>query len=247
MAFFSKDGTAQGVAKIRHYESLLPTAQQLYHDPYAYGMFRGSIVQSWIKPLIPWIYRLFGLDGMIEMISVRTRWLDDQIILARKEQLQLQTEADNDGQLIILGAGYDTRGFRLVDLWNNHDIITTTGDVSGDDGAATSSTSSFHVIEVDQPEVQEQKVSNMKWLMTKETKHDASNNDNNSDHHSIAHLMESNKVSFLPVNFVTDNLQEKLSSHTQYSQNDTIHTRQLNLRTFRALLGCCAVLLFRTW
>ena len=88
MAFFSKDGTAQGVAKIRHYESLLPTAQQLYNDPYAYGMFHGSILQYWIKPFIPWIYQLFGLSGMIEMISVRTRWLDDQIIVARNEQLQ---------------------------------------------------------------------------------------------------------------------------------------------------------------
>ena len=64
--------------------------------------------------------------------------MDDQIIVARNEQLQLQSEADNDGQLIILGAGYDTRGFRLVDLWNNHDSITsTTGDVTGDDGTAT--------------------------------------------------------------------------------------------------------------
>lgn len=207
MALFSKDGTAQGVAKIRHYESLFPAEEQLYYDPYAYAMFSGSYIQDLMGPnVIRWLYRLVGLGGLIEMISARTRWLDDQIIVARKEQLQKKDV--RNGQLIILGAGYDTRGFRLVDLWN------------GDDSTTSSSTSSFHVIEVDQPEVQEKKMGNMKWLMTKET-NDATNSDSNNKHHSISHLVESKKVSFLPVNFVTDNLQEKLTSHEQFSQNTT--------------------------
>ena len=206
MSFFSKDGTAQGVAKVRHYESLLPTEQQLYHDPYAYGMFPGSYIQYLMGPkCIQWMYRVFGLGGLIEMISVRTRWLDDQVIKARREQLQQQKECKN-GQLIILGAGYDTRGFRLLDLWN--------GSNDSDDNDTTAASSSFHVIEVDQPEVQEKKMKNMQWLMTKET-----NDSNSSNHPSIAHLMESKQVSFLPVNFVTDNLQEKLTSHEQFSSS----------------------------
>lgn len=155
------------------------------------------------------------------MISVRTRWLDDRIVEARKEQLkkkkkfQLRQNREKEvgrnivhehGQLIILGAGYDTRGFRLHDLWND-DI---------DDSTTTSSSTLFHVIEVDQPEVQQKKVSYMKWLMTKET-----NNSNSNKHTTIANLMESSKVSFLPVNFVTDNLQTKLTSHPQFSQDNT--------------------------
>eukprot|EP00984_Skeletonema_dohrnii_P002169 scaffold746_cov96-Skeletonema_dohrnii-CCMP3373.AAC.1 len=179
MSFFSKDGTAQGVAKIRHYESLLPTEQQLYHDPYAYGMFPGSYIQYLMGPkFIQWMYRVFGLGGMIEMISVRTRWLDYQVVKARREQLLQQKEYKND-QLIILGAGYDTRGFRLIDLWNGSNN-------NGSDDSTTTSSSAFHVIEVDQPEVQEKKVQNMQWLMKKET-----NDSNNSNHPSIAHLMES--------------------------------------------------------
>ncbi len=58
--------------------------------------------------VIQWLYRLFGLSGILEMISVRTKWLDDQIIKARNEQLQLQQRQAKevcDGQLIILGAG----------------------------------------------------------------------------------------------------------------------------------------------
>lgn len=221
MSFFRKDGTAQGVAKVRHYESLLPTEQQLYHDPYAYGMFPGSYIQYLMGPkCIQWMYRVFGLGGLIEMISVRTRWLDDQVIKARRELLHHQKECKN-GQLIILGAGYDTRGFRLLDLWN--------GSNDSSDNDTTTASSTFHVIEVDQPEVQEKKVKNMQWLMTKET------NDSNNSNHTIAHLMESKQVSFLPVNFVTDNLQEKLTSHEQFSSSSDKQNTTLSIITMEGV------------
>lgn len=119
------------------------------------------------------------------MISIRTKWLDDRIMNA----------VNNKGgarQLVILGAGYDTRGFRL-DLWrgdNNPDFAS--------------------VIEVDQPEVQEKKVSNLRWLAKREESEQST---------TISDRMNSKKVQFLPVNFNTDDLQQKLASHEGFKSN----------------------------
>eukprot|EP00956_Cyclotella_meneghiniana_P030930 scaffold79666_cov76-Cyclotella_meneghiniana.AAC.5 len=99
-----KDGTAQGVAKVRHWESLLPPEQRLYTDPYAYACFPGSIIQQWMGPsLVEKIYRWMGGGGFSEMISVRTKWFDEQI-----EEAVFRKDKPAQ-QLIILGAGYDTR------------------------------------------------------------------------------------------------------------------------------------------
>ena len=56
------------------------------------------------------------------------------------------SEASPAKQLVILGAGYDTRGFRL---------IFCSGESEGDDCT---------VFEVDQPAVQEKKISKLDWL-----------------------------------------------------------------------------------
>lgn len=181
-----KDGTAQGIAKVRHYESLLPPEQQLYHDPYAYAMFPGSIVQQWMGPaFIAKLYQWMGLGGFNEMISIRTRWLDDEIVTAAKTKKE---EGGGARQLIILGAGYDTRGFRL-DLWNDND-----NDKDEDE---------FAVVEVDQPDVQKKKIANLNWLIQQDEKWGQ----------VISKRMnESKKVQFLPVDFNTDDLQQKLCS-----------------------------------
>ena len=131
-----KDGTAQGVAKVRHYEALHPPSQRLYHDPYAYAMYPGSIVQNWMGPAtIDKLYGWMGMTGFQEMISVRTKWLDDQITTAILE--------GDPKTIIILGAGYDTRGFRME------------------------FPEDFVVLEVDQPEVQTKKLAKLNWLIQK--------------------------------------------------------------------------------
>ena len=133
-----KDGTAQGVAKVRHYESLIPPEQRLYHDPYAESMYDGSIVQSIMGSTnIDRVYGLFGMTGIYEVVSVRTKWLDEEIMLGTKPELSAK-------QLIILGAGYDTRGFRL--------------DFPDE----------FVVYEVDQPEVQVKKLAKLNRVQQKE-------------------------------------------------------------------------------
>jgi len=120
----SKDQTAQGVAKVRHCESILEDpSQRLYEDPYAHKMYDGSIVQTWLggnktRRIFDWF-----LKGMYDLLALRTKWIDDQIMAG----------VGDIEQLVILGAGYDTRGFRL-DLPDN-----------------------FVVVEVDQPDVQSSK------------------------------------------------------------------------------------------
>ena len=112
-ALQSKDRTAQGVAKVRHMESLYEPSQRLYHDPYAHAMFPGAVVQNWIGTTgLNWMYKIMGMSGLAEILTVRTKWLDDQILLALTTKAQENTN-NNIQQLVILGAGYDTRGFRL--------------------------------------------------------------------------------------------------------------------------------------
>mmetsp|Transcript_24368 Transcript_24368/g.35436 ORF Transcript_24368/g.35436 Transcript_24368/m.35436 type:complete len:309 (-) Transcript_24368:44-970(-) len=135
-ALYNKDATAQGVAKVRHYESMFPEEQRLYYDPYAGAMFLGSFVQEWIGTAgIESIYMWMGMPGLLEALTIRTKWIDDEIIHAVKEE--------DAKQFIILGAGYDTRGFRL-DLPDE-----------------------FKTFEIDQPIVQQKKIENLQWLVKK--------------------------------------------------------------------------------
>ena len=144
-------------------------------------MFPGSIIQQWMGPsLIDRIYRWMNLTGFQEMISIRTKWLDDEIMKA----------ATASDQLLILGAGYDTRGFRL-NLWNSSDEME-----DNDNGV-------FRVIEVDQPEVQKKKIANIQWLISRNKEE--------------GEMIMSKKVAFIPVNFNEDNLQSKLEQATNFN------------------------------
>lgn len=181
----SKDGTAKMAAKVRHWESLFPLEQRLYNDPYAYAMFPDSALQQWIGPeAINIVHHLVGLGGFNEMVSVRTRWLDDRIT----QIVSTPSRDDNESsarQLVILGAGYDTRAFRL-DLWKcNKD---------------------FAVIEVDQPEVQERKLSILHELA--------------KTHRNITERMNSKRVQFLSVDFNSnDDLQQRLEIQEGFKSN----------------------------
>ena len=128
--FRSKDMTAQGVAKIRHVETILE--DPLYEDPYAAYMYFGSSVTNLLggnrtRKMFDWLQK-----GLFDVLTLRTKWIDDEIVTAANS-----AKAE---QLLILGAGYDTRGFRL-DL---------------PDG--------FVTLEVDQPAVQSSKLKTMKKI-----------------------------------------------------------------------------------
>lgn len=176
-----KDGTATGVAQVRYIESLHPPERRMFYDPFAAGMYKGSIVQRLVGPdFIRKYNRWTNMAGVVEMVAVRTRWFDDEVAAALASD---EKEQERAAQLIILGAGYDTRGFRL-DLWKNFGV--------GND---------FAVIEVDQPDVQKKKLDNLRWLTT-----------NNKRGQTVADHISSGRVRFLPLDFNTDDLQESLSS-----------------------------------
>lgn len=128
-----KDTTAQGIAKIRHAETILEDpSQRLYEDPYAEYMYFGSSITNLMGGNM--FRKLLGLVqvGMFDVLTLRTKWIDDEIMnAANTKDVQ---------QLLILGAGYDTRGFRL-DLPKG-----------------------FVVLEVDQPEVQAIKLKKLRYL-----------------------------------------------------------------------------------
>lgn len=195
----TKDGTAAGVAKVRYIESLHPPGQRLFHDPFAYAMYHGSIVQKMMGPnMVRSLTRWLGMPGCVEMVSFRTRWIDERVAAAVKgvgEDADINT-GGRAAHLLILGAGYDTRGFRL-DLWGNDKAIT----VDEEDD--------FKVIEVDQPEVQKKKLKNLDWLVR--------NDKINSQ--VVADRMSSNQVQFVPANFKADDLQQRLQTLDGFKLN----------------------------
>jgi methyltransferase (TIGR00027 family) len=98
--------TAAGIALARAIESEKPAAERICNDPYA-------------RQLVPgWMYSLFGFfirtgyaelrgPGVNGFIVARDRYIDD--ILQEHLQAGLQ-------QLVILGAGYDSRAYRFDEL-----------------------------------------------------------------------------------------------------------------------------------
>lgn len=101
---FTKDGTAQGVAKQRLIETLAQVDKRIIFDPYAENFVLGS---SFIKlmghKVCVWLTQKFA-PGFHEHLIARTRFIDDEV-----------NKGVNDGaeQYVILGAGYDLRAYRL--------------------------------------------------------------------------------------------------------------------------------------
>jgi methyltransferase (TIGR00027 family) len=94
--------TALGVASIRAAESV--RADRLFDDPCAAGFVRAA---SYVRPVPstePTEAELAARRGLITWIAVRTRFLDD--VLRR-------ASAAGCRQIVILGAGLDSRAFRL--------------------------------------------------------------------------------------------------------------------------------------
>lgn len=95
--------TAAGIAVMRAVESERPADERICYDPYA-------------RRFIPaWMYRAFGFfiktgyaewrgPGVNGFLAVRDRYIDDVLQTSLNEGLQ---------QLVILGAGYDSRAYRF--------------------------------------------------------------------------------------------------------------------------------------
>ena len=127
-SIFRKDGTAQGVAKQRLIESLAKPDKRVIYDPYAKKFVLGaSIIKLMGHKFSVWLGEKI-VPGLHEHLISRTRFIDDLIE---------KTTLNKVEQYVILGAGYDSRAYRLK------------------------LPSGLKIFEVDQPEVQEIKRSKL--------------------------------------------------------------------------------------
>lgn len=95
--------TAQGVALLRAIESTRPPEKRLIYDPYAHSMVNSvnlAFSKAWVKA---GLYDL-SWKGAYEYVIARERYIDDML----KQALQ-----DGFKQVVILGAGFDMRAFRI--------------------------------------------------------------------------------------------------------------------------------------
>ena len=96
--------TARGVALVRALEMQRPEAERISSDPYA---------ARFVDPALLWMTRLsvasrmsnvIGIEPMINFALLRERYVDDIM----RAELAVGVE-----QIVVLGAGFDTRAYRL--------------------------------------------------------------------------------------------------------------------------------------
>ena len=103
-SIFTKDGTAQGVAKQRLIETMAGPDKRVINDPYADRFIMGAgLMKLMGHKLNVWLAEKFAV-GFHEHIISRTRFIDDLIEKSATEGVE---------QSVILGAGYDSRAHRL--------------------------------------------------------------------------------------------------------------------------------------
>ncbi len=105
---------AEGIAMQRFAESAKAEDERICYDPYAIHFIRPEIIEFGIKhpeeakAKVEQVEKLFpGLSGSI---MARVRYFDDFVKKSITKGLE---------QLVILGAGYDTRAYRLDDIKND--------------------------------------------------------------------------------------------------------------------------------
>jgi methyltransferase (TIGR00027 family) len=103
-SIFTKDGTAQGIAKQRLIETLAKSGKRIIDDPYAERFVLGaSFVKLLGHKFNVWLAQKL-VPGFHEHIISRTRFIDDLIE---------KSAVSGAEQYVILGAGYDSRAYRL--------------------------------------------------------------------------------------------------------------------------------------
>jgi methyltransferase (TIGR00027 family) len=107
-------GTATAAAAHREVECLKPKEKQIYSDPYAHAFLEPGITvigkKRLPKKLALWLHEQ-AVPGVHNALMARDRWFDDYL----GECLQNGLE-----QLVIFGAGYDTRAYRFEQFATHH-------------------------------------------------------------------------------------------------------------------------------
>jgi len=93
--------TAEGVAAIRAIESSLPEDARICYDPYAIRF----VTPARLAGVATQIDREF--PGLRNKIVARVRYFDDTV---------REAAGNGFGQLVIMGAGFDTRAYRIREL-----------------------------------------------------------------------------------------------------------------------------------
>jgi methyltransferase (TIGR00027 family) len=95
--------TAEGIALVRAIEASRPVDERICYDPYARSLING--IKFTLSKLVidSGIHARFS-PGAIEFIIARERYIDDFLNACLSEGLD---------QVVILGAGFDTRAFRI--------------------------------------------------------------------------------------------------------------------------------------
>jgi len=102
--------SALGVALFRAIESQKPEAKRICYDPYACA-FIPTVTYVLVKLIVDsGLYERLG-PGAVGFITIRERYIDDYLKTSLTEGLD---------QVIILGAGFDTRPYRLPGIEKTH-------------------------------------------------------------------------------------------------------------------------------
>jgi methyltransferase (TIGR00027 family) len=107
--------TAEYMAYFRALESARPAAQRLFNDPFAplflSPILHGAAAIARVPRFAPVVnaYTDFRLPGARTSAIARTKLIDDQLLTAL---------ASGIAQVVILGAGFDCRAYRLPQLAN---------------------------------------------------------------------------------------------------------------------------------
>src|SRR6266851_5670017 len=105
--------TAEQNALFRALESALPASRRLFDDPLArnfltwpLSLVARLVVVPGLREVVPWLIDN-RWPGVRSSVVARTRLIDDAIAAALGERTE---------QLVILGAGFDSRAYRLPGL-----------------------------------------------------------------------------------------------------------------------------------
>ncbi|MGD0877693.1 MAG: SAM-dependent methyltransferase [Anaerolineales bacterium] len=155
--------SAAGVAMMRAIETLKPEGSRICDDPYADALMQGGFTYALLKWMIEsGLYDRMA-PGAVSFVVGRERYIDDFLKICLSEGLD---------QVVLLGAGYDTRPYRIPGIEKTR------------------------VFEIDQAATQEDKLKRLE---------------------KVIHPLPAN-VTFLPVDFNTQSLGERLKS-TGYNEN----------------------------
>jgi methyltransferase (TIGR00027 family) len=159
--------SAAGVAMMRAIEMLKPEGVRICDDPYAQALIQPGFTYALLKWMInSGLYDRMA-PGAVSFLVGRERYIDDFLKTCLREGLD---------QVVLLGAGYDTRPYRIPGMEKTH------------------------VFEIDQAASQEDKLKRLE---------------------KVIHPLPAN-VTFLPVDFNTQSLGERLKSAGFNEGNKTL-------------------------